>query len=657
MYKQKEKRFIDKRDKYRVLLTETLPYEVPIIFSNEEFYKRLKDNNDTDQSVKNILEKIIFCYDKYTIPYKYNIMKDADSFRGLALLHPSAQFKFISFYEKYSELICEYCSKTKTSLRAPEKVASSYYVENDDEDKNKYIENVIEEVDSELLYKHLSSYFSYRGYNKIYKFYNSKEFIDLERKFQHLWNIDIASCFDSIYTHTIAWAVKDKDYVKDNVNYLNGFGPKFDELMQKSNYNETNGIPIGPEASRIFAEIIFQDLDAAVISELSSQGLQYGRHYSLKRYVDDYFLFANTQKIASIIHKTLKIKLKEYNLHTNERKLLKTERPFLSSKSKLIKETQNIVAQFFDEIFECSFINDIEECKPKYIKKNKKIIKFIDQIKMSCISNELNYSDISSFLQGCFYRRVKKYIQIFEKMNMDNLIAIRADLTKNFSVIIELMFFFYSASPSVSSSYSFAKSLILIKRHFSKEEYKNENSMEQLIYDFTISFFENSMLENRDERPFKEIELESINLLIVLAELDKKLLVPEIFLSQLFDGKQYDYFEIISILFYIKNHKEYSNLKKEVEKTLEIKLVKEDYKISSSEKIHLILDILACPYVSKSLRKKIINKLQQNLGLSSTVEEINRVEKHLIKMNWFVDWGEIDLLTTLEKKVLQNPYE
>lgn len=42
------------------------------------------------------------------------------------------------------------------------------------------------------------------------------------------------------------------------------FGSKFDSLMQRMNYNETNGILIGPEVSRIFSEIILQAVDAEV---------------------------------------------------------------------------------------------------------------------------------------------------------------------------------------------------------------------------------------------------------------------------------------------------------------------------------------------------------------------------------------------------------
>ena len=61
----------------------------------------------------------------------------------------------------------------------------------------------------------------------------------------------------------------------------------FDMLMQRLNYNETNGIIIGPEISRIFAEIIFQDIDSKVIRSLRSKGFKFNKDYVIKRYVDD----------------------------------------------------------------------------------------------------------------------------------------------------------------------------------------------------------------------------------------------------------------------------------------------------------------------------------------------------------------------------------
>jgi len=41
--------------------------------------------------------------------------------------------------------------------------------------------------------------------------------------------------------------------------------------MQSANYGETNGIIIGPEFSRIFAELILQQIDKSVESDLRKE--------------------------------------------------------------------------------------------------------------------------------------------------------------------------------------------------------------------------------------------------------------------------------------------------------------------------------------------------------------------------------------------------
>lgn len=110
------------------------------------------------------------------------------------------------------------------------------------------------------------SYFTY-PYIKIYKFYQSNQYIYLEKKFSFLWHADISNCFSNIYTHSISWAITDsKSYSKNNKN--DSFFADFDQLMQKMNNNETFGILVGGEFSRIFAEIIFQKMDKELIIQI-----------------------------------------------------------------------------------------------------------------------------------------------------------------------------------------------------------------------------------------------------------------------------------------------------------------------------------------------------------------------------------------------------
>ena len=123
----------------------------------------------------------------------------------------------------------------------------------------------------------------------------------MEQRFVFLTEFDVHKCFYNIYSHSITWAVKSKQFAKMN-HKKQSFENDFDTLMQRTNYNETNGIVVGPEASRIFAEIILQKIDLNALSDLELQGLKYGDDFEIKRYVDDYFVFANE---ASIIDRVI----------------------------------------------------------------------------------------------------------------------------------------------------------------------------------------------------------------------------------------------------------------------------------------------------------------------------------------------------------------
>ena len=124
------KRKIDKNDKCRVLLTELLPYEVPILFSNEGFYTYVKEKNKTVPLP--IIDKILGIADNsYKIPFSFDIKKGSESKRTLSVMHPGIQFRFISFYQKYDALIIHLCSRSPISLRYPAKVATHFYYSGD----------------------------------------------------------------------------------------------------------------------------------------------------------------------------------------------------------------------------------------------------------------------------------------------------------------------------------------------------------------------------------------------------------------------------------------------------------------------------------------------------------------------------------------------
>src|SRR3546814_8933789 len=111
------------------------------------------------------------------------------------------------------------------------------------------------------------------------------------------WSSDVCS---SDLSHTITWAVKDKLLAKEFKSAYS-FEAQFDKLMQRANYNETNGIVVGPEFSRVFAEIILQRVDQKVIANLAVNGLVFNRDYEIRRYVDDFRSEEHTSELQSLM--------------------------------------------------------------------------------------------------------------------------------------------------------------------------------------------------------------------------------------------------------------------------------------------------------------------------------------------------------------------
>ena len=55
-----KKNLIKRSDYDRVLITETLPYETPIIFSNDGLYDRIKNIDNSSDFTRKIVETIVF---------------------------------------------------------------------------------------------------------------------------------------------------------------------------------------------------------------------------------------------------------------------------------------------------------------------------------------------------------------------------------------------------------------------------------------------------------------------------------------------------------------------------------------------------------------------------------------------------------------------
>ena len=187
----------------------------------------------------------------------------------------------------------------------------------------------------------------------------SNEHITLEKQFKYQLSLDVSKCFDSIYTHSISWAVKDKKIAKDH-KQAHSFGNQFDGTMQRLNHNETSGICIGPEAGRIFAEIILARVDELALNRLIKFAkLKHKTDFECCRYIDNYYVFANSKAVLSRVEQEIADALRDYKLHLNEGKTERHERPFYSPKSLVIDNVnlsiQHLWARAMDNISPSGF--------------------------------------------------------------------------------------------------------------------------------------------------------------------------------------------------------------------------------------------------------------------------------------------------------------
>jgi len=644
---------INKDDNNRVLLTELLPYEVPMLFSNDGFYTLI-----TEDRHKGFFNKIksLRKSGKYGIPFNYDIKKSVEGeVRTLSIMHPLNQFDFIDFYAKYNSLIIHLCSKSTFSLRRVTKVAKFYYspdlVFDDNTHKDDDVEVEPEFLDREIPV--LKSYFTYEPIDLIYKFYDRHEYQRLEQRFDFLMEFDINKCFYNIYTHSICWAIKGKEIAKRNSRKFS-FENDFDKIMQHSNYDETNGILVGPEVSRIFAEIILQQIDINVLKRLEEEKIKIGIDYEIRRYVDDFFVFSNDTNILDIILKTYKKELNYYKLYINNSKTEKRSTPFLTNIAVGKHELRTLLNQLSDRVISTSEEKENDGLEVGI--KNLNLIRnpygvsqsFIKDFQCIVKRNNLTYDILSKEI----VRHIKKLVT--DSFKISPVTTDKKVMENYLLLVLDIVFYAYSLNITSSTTFKLAQTLVIICKYLDKKD----EEMRHIIFskiikdsDFVMTNFQRKIKNN-------ETNVETLNLLIALKKLDKTYIFNEKKIRELFDLKEKDdfkklnYFHIITLLYYIDDNVEFNFIKSNIELTTIDRFKTEDDPFTKAELTLLFFDFVCCPFVSMSSKRKVL--IESHYAKTNLDQEISLIGSC---GKWFMDWDiDIDLERVLKKKEWGSSY-
>lgn len=707
--------------KERVLFSDVLPYECPIIFSNRYLYRFLAkylwvgevkgklnvltQKKRLDEKGANAFCALLFgCYEEgkgigilqhrlnaLFYPFKFNIAHKTNKNRTLSIIHPYNQWQIVEFYEQYKYSILYLCNQSKYSIRKPHKIAQYFYYR--DRLHRKLSGHESDKV--ELFfneYENLKTYFSYEKYSNIYKFYEDYRYQRAEKKFKYLVKFDLQSCFDSIYTHTISWATAGGS---DKVKVLPGYhgawvGDAFDNLMQSVNARETNGIVIGPEFSRIFAEIILQYIDQKVEQELlNEKKLRHKSNYECYRYVDDYFLFYNDEKDRKSFMESLTKWLKEFKLQISPSKTEEFERPFITKITLAKLQTEDLLSDIFSvplwEEVESKSIeekeddtddvdsdkdNDILEKRFNIYLSANSINSRIKAIVREC---GIEYRDIANYLLEKLSQRLDAFLNRYEtgfkKMSKENAdkeqIEIKSQraqrmLTSYLVSLIDVVFFVFNSNRQVNTTLKLQKIMntivIYAKRHGDFKD-NPEVRFQTISKDIIFKKIQDEItlvLATTDSH--RNTLHESLYLLILAKELGYAyLLAPEVIKSFIEKSKlQYNLFACIILLYYYANHKCYNEQKKMLKDEIlkKYRLVAETERKRNSELTILTADMMTCPFVDDAYKQSLLKLM----GITE-IEDQRMIMRFAKKQKYiFTRWTMFNLNKELQAKISQEVY-
>jgi hypothetical protein len=124
---------------------------------------------------------------------------------------------------------------------------------------------------------------------------------------------DISRFYPTIYTHSIPWAAYGKEKVKQKLELYKGtFADRLDVLVRNCNRNQTVGIPIGPETSRILAEIVSSRIDSSFAERQDSTD-----RMTIDRLQDDWVVGAKSLADAERILSIISLSYRDFGLEIN----------------------------------------------------------------------------------------------------------------------------------------------------------------------------------------------------------------------------------------------------------------------------------------------------------------------------------------------------
>lgn len=595
------------RNKLDYILTDLLPVELSELFSFSQLYAFLLKKEN-----QKILERLIQELRQYkaqsssrmfesswsTKPLKYKILKGTDTMREMSVIQPFSALNLFLFIECYQKDILNYFEKHHNfSIRYHKKCTDLYYKSKSGR-TTQYFQNQSFSVGRGII-QQAGNYFKIAPFESINSFADSRVWRICNFKYKYYAKLDYKSCFDSIYTHAFTW-ILERNVVdaKDACN--SHLFVTIDRILQNINGRSSNGIVVGPEFSRMMAEILLQHIDSKISLSLSKENIIYDIDYVAFRYVDDIFLFANQPQVIEQILSKYKTIGEQYLLRLNELKLTRGTTPCLP-KGWLEKTRQlsDIIGNFFYQGKKSDYDKLPEEDRFLVKQEFISVDRIKDEIAVLVKEHSEDRRTIVSFLLSTLLNNISKKkngYTLFGKHHLGKAL-----------LLIDMALYIYAYYPSFDQ----ARKIISIISYMNSEiDFKSDDKantkLSKAINRYSFVFRLGNIFDLCDWFPFFceyniVLDAKTENFLIQAAEECNN---PIIWANLLLYSKYYQPF--------------FEELLKKIEGIVDRQICRiSDKEPMMQVEFWYVLIFHNCPYISASLRQKIsdiINDIKIKAG-------------------------------------------
>ncbi len=666
------------RSKYRVAVSDILPYERPVFFTNRFFARFLKfygvicldgqlvaTKNHTD-GLEQMLAILGGGAGMRRPAFQYSIVKTStEKGRQLTVIHPYHQVQMIEFYDRYKTVITDFCQRSRYSIRYPYKVA---VVQRQPKGFPHYLSDEKHIIHSEESIKH---YFAYKHYHNINEFYDDYRFLRAEKRFSIMEKTDLEHCFDSIKPETLSLAMfgttmQDSQYTMPYAFWR--LNQSFENHPDSGNPGD--GIVIGPEFSRIYAEIIMQRVDAECETVLERDGILLNRDYVFYRYVDDGFFFCNTKEVKDRFNQTYDALLVQYGLKRGEAKIrFYDKRPFLEDLTAGKLALKNLIYDRLQNRLE-TFIGFKKVQQGHYDTPTFLDYKtFVQSVRSILCTYKLEFKDVMSYMLGIIKNRLadllfdfnslyKQYSQAdyFDEISEQGM-AIKVQYEKDFveflDNLVEVLFYFWGCDSRMSTATKVV-GIINLLQLFVRGKYQFENGDWSYRFKQSVVDALDESISNQTQSLFSEISMSSISIMEVLnfLELQKCMSVAtQIHPKHLMDmligkDKALNFFSVSQLMHFIKNDLRYAYLKERLLDWIKEKVssLYARSNVSDTESVLTFFEFLCCPWVERQQKERII----EGFSCFSGEEKQALLTCAIKQKDIFVKWHDYSIVEEMQ---------